>query len=143
MEDTPYDDILNLPRPVSPSRRRMTNLERAAQFSPFAALAGYDTAIAESARITEEKNDLGEWELAELDEKLRLLTAAPGHPRITVTYFQPDSCKQGGAYVSVTDRLKKIRLSERELLLESGAAIALDDISALSGPFFVQGKEEP
>ncbi len=143
MDDHSYDDILLLPRHVSPTRHRMTPLERAAQFSPFAALTGYDDAIAESARLTEEKTELGEWALRELDEKLRLLLAAPDHPLIAVTYFRPDPRKQGGAYVTITERLKKIRLPERELVFESGAAIPLDAVSDLSGPFFTRGNEAP
>ena len=142
MDGHSYDDILDLPHHVSPTRRRMTPLERAAQFSPFAALTGYDAAIAESARLTEEKTELGEWELRELDEKLRLLLAAPDHPLIAVTYFQPDPRKQGGAYVTLTERLKKIRLPERELVFENGAVIPLDAVSELSGPFFTRGNEE-
>ena len=136
MDTSRYDDILHLPRPVSPTRRHMPPLERAAQFSPFAALTGYEDAIAETVRLTEEKNELGEWEQAELDKKLRLLMAASNHPLITVTYFQKDSRKQGGAYVNVTERLKRIRLPERELVLIDGTVISLDAISALSGPFF-------
>ena len=143
MDNSRYSDILNLPRPVSPTRRPMPALERAAQFSPFAALTGYDAAIAESSRTTEQKAELGEWELKELDEKLRLLIAAPNHPPITVTYFQPDLRKRGGAYVTLTEKLKKIRLTERELTLESGTVISLDAISALSGSIFTQGNENP
>ncbi len=143
MNDHSYDDILRLPRPVSPTRRPMTPLERAAQFSPFAALTGYDAAIAEADRITQTRHEPGDWELAELNEKLRLLLAAGDHPVITVTYFQPDSRKQGGAYVSVTDRLKKIRLPERELLLQGGAVISLDAVSGLSGSIFSQGNDDP
>ncbi len=143
MDDHRYDDILHLPRPVSPTRRHMPPLERAAQFSPFAALTGYDAAIAESARTTEQKAELGEWELKELNEKLRLLIAAPNHPLITITYFQPDARKQGGAYVTLTERLKRIRPAERELVLASGAVIPLDAISALSGAIFKQGNENP
>ena len=143
MNDHSYDDILRLPRPVSPTHRPMTPLERAAQFSPFAALTGYDAAIAEANRITQTRHEPGDWELAELNEKLRLLLAAGDHPVITVTYFQPDSRKQGGAYVSVTDRLKKIRLPERELLLRGGAVISLDAVSGLSGSIFSQGNDDP
>ena len=142
MDAQRYDDILHLPRPISPTHRPMPPLERAAQFSPFAALTGYDAAIAESARPTEQKTDLGEWELKELDEKLRRLIAAPNHPLITVTFFQPDPRKQGGAYVTLTERFKRIRLSERELVLEGGTVISLDAISALSGSIFTQGNED-
>ena len=137
-----YDDILRLPRHVSPTHRPMPPLERAAQFSPFAALTGYDAAIAESVRATQEKAELGEWELNELDEKLRRLLAAKDHPLITVTYFQPDSRKQGGAYITVTERLKRIRLPERQLLLADGTTISLDALSALSGAIFTQGNED-
>ena len=142
MNNPCYDDILHLPRPISPSHRPMPPLERAAQFSPFAALTGYDAAIAESARTTEQKTELGEWELKELDEKLRLLIAAPNHPLITVTFFQPDPRKQGGSYVTITEKLKKIKLSERELVLEGCTVISLDAISALSGAIFTQGNED-
>ena len=142
MDNSRYGDILNLPRHVSPTRRPMPPLERAAQFSPFAALTGYDAAITESARTTQEKAELGEWELSELDEKLRRLLAAKDHPLITVTYFQPDSRKQGGAYVTVTERLKRIRLPERQLMLADGTVLSLDAISALSGAIFTQGNED-
>ena len=143
MNDSRYSDILNLPRHVSPTRRPMPSLERAAQFSPFAALTGHGVDIDESARSTQEKAELGEWELKELDEKLRQLLSKKDHPTITVTFFQPDSRKQGGAYVTVTERFKKIRLPERELMLVDGTVISLDAISVLSGPFFTQGNEEP
>ena len=142
MDTLSYDDILRLPRPISPTHRPMPPLERAAQFSPFAALTGYDAAIAESARATQEKAELGEWELNELDEKLRRLLAAKDHPLITVTYFQPDSRKQGGAYVTVTEKLKRIRSVERQLLLTDGTVISLDALSALSGAIFTQGNED-
>ncbi len=141
MDDHRYDDIIDLPRPVSPTRRRMTPLERAAQFSPFAALTGYDAALAESVRLTEEKAELDEDALRELEEKLRLLASRPDHPLVTVTYFRPDTRKKGGAYATVTGKLKKLRLFERELLLEDGTAIPLDDVADLSGPCFIQGND--
>ena len=143
MDDHRYDDIIDLPRPVSPTRRRMTPLERAAQFSPFAALTGYDAALAESVRLTEEKAELDEDALRELEEKLRLLASRTDHPLVTVTYFRPDTRKKGGAYATVTGKLKKLRLFERELLLEDGTAIPLDDVAGLSGPCFSQGNESP
>ena len=96
-----YDDILHLPHHVSPTRPRMTMAERAAQFSPFAALTGHDEAIRETGRVTVGKIELGEDEKAELDQKQRLLLAAlerGGQPPVTVTYFQPDQRKEGGEY---------------------------------------------
>ncbi len=138
-----FSDIIDRPHPTSAAHRPMPLQDRAAQFSPFAALTGYDAAIAEADRITQTRHEPGDWELAELNEKLRLLLAAGDHPVITGTYFQPDSRKQGGAYVSVTDRLKKIRLPERELLLRGGAVISLDAVSGLSGSIFSQGNDDP
>ena len=137
MSDSPYEDIIDLPHHVSEVRRRMTPLERAAQFAPFAALTGYDAAIAESARLTEEKIAPGEWALEELNEKINFLqTCAQNHPQLTVTYFQPDPQKAGGKYVTVSSRLKKLQLFERELLLSACAPIPLDDILSIEGDIF-------
>ena len=137
MSDSTYADIIDLPHHVSEVRRHMTPLERAAQFAPFAALTGYDAAIAESARLTEEKIAPGEWAQEELNEKIIFLqTRAQDHPLLTVTYFQPDPRKAGGNYVTVSGRLKKLLIFERELLLFSCAPISLDDILAMDGVIF-------
>ncbi len=137
MDDHRYDDILSLPHPVSSHRKRMTGLQRAAQFAPFAALTGFDAAIGETARLTDRQVALGEKDLMELDEKLRFLSETRGeHPALTVTYFLPDEKKAGGAYVTVGGALKKLRLFERELILTDGTAIPLDAILHLDGPCF-------
>ena len=132
-----YADILFLPRPVSEKRKRMTALERAAQFSPFAALTGYDAAIAESVRLTDAQAELGDWERTELDDKLRfLMERVKEHPEITVTYFQPDPSKSGGKYETVSGRLKRLKTVEREMLLTDGSAFSLDAVSRIESPIF-------
>lgn len=134
MSSHDYDDIIALPHPVSPTRRHMTPIERAAQFAPFAALTGYEDSIAEEARLTEKKIEPGDWENEELNKKFQWLNAhLQEHPELTVTYFRPDPLKQGGQYVTVTGTLKKLRLIERELALSNGRIIPLDAVLSLEG----------
>ena len=143
MPGSDYDDILFLSRPESTKRKRMTNLERAAQFAPFAALTGYDAAIAETARLTEEQGEPGDWERADLNEKLNLLLAhIQERPEITITWFQPDGKKAGGAYVTKTGKLKKLKTVEREMLLTDGTVISLDAVSNLTGTIFEELENE-
>jgi len=94
-----YDDIIRLSRPVSEKHPRMSMTDRAAQFSPFAALTGYDAAVQETARRTDARIELDEDAKEEIDRRLRELQ--PGEP-VTVTYFRPDDRKAGGAYLTVT-----------------------------------------
>ena len=137
MDDHRYDDILQLPHPVSAKRQRLSSQQRAAQFAPFAALTGFDAAIGETARLTDRQVALGEADLMDLDEKLRFLSEVHGeHPALTVTYFLPDEKTAGGAYVTVSGALKKLRLFERDLILTDGTAIPLDAILHLDGPCF-------
>ncbi|MGI6265142.1 MAG: hypothetical protein ACOYJY_06745, partial [Acutalibacteraceae bacterium] len=86
-----YDDMIDRPHPVSPTRKRMSAVERAAQFSPFAALTGYEAVVAESARRTDQRIELTEESKLALDERLRMLADAAGDgPTAAVTYFVPD-----------------------------------------------------
>lgn len=104
-----YDDIINLPHPTSKNHPRMKNIERAAQFSPFAALTGYDSAIKETARITETHIELDENEKARLNCQIRLLLEKlPTNPFVAITYYVPDSRKDGGAYQTVSGNIKKL-----------------------------------
>lgn len=106
-----YDDIIHLPHHVSTVHPHMPFSDRAAQFSPFAALTGYDAAVKETAHLTDERAELDEYAKAVLDEKFRMLQEVLSrHPKITVTYFQQDEKKSGRAYVSVTDHLALIIL---------------------------------
>ena len=121
-----YDDIINLPHPTSVRHPRMSMAERAAQFSPFAALVGHGTAIRETARLTDQKMELTEDEKAVLDEKLCLLLDTGGEA--VFTYFRPDEKKNGGAYVTAAGRIKKLDLLERRIILSDGAIIPVEDI---------------
>ena len=124
-----YDDIIHLPHHVSKTRPQMSMEDRAAQFSPFAALTGYDAAILETGRLTEDKLELGEETQAILDRKQRYLAEIiDTKPEITVTYFVPDEKKSGGAYSTVTGFLKRIDEYERQLVLTDGRKILLDAI---------------
>ncbi len=124
-----YDDIIHLQHHVSKTRPQMSLEDRAAQFSPFAALTGYDAAILETGRLTEEKSELGEETRAILDRKQRYLAEIiDTKPEITVTYFVPDEKKSGGAYSTVTGFLKRIDEYERVLMLTDGRKIQLDAI---------------
>lgn len=129
-----YDDIIELPHHVSAIHPQMPVSDRAAQFAAFAALTGYEAAIRETARLTDERMELEEDTRALLDEKLTmLLELLPGQPGITVTYFQPDERKNGGHYVSVTGRIKKIDRYEHTLVMTDGRRIPLSEILELEG----------
>lgn len=132
-----YDDIIDLPHPVSAAHPRMTMIDRAAQFSPFAALTGYDAAIQETARLTSEKIELDEDSRAALDTKQQLLLDRIGeHPEVTITYFLPDEKKSGGVYVTVTGNIKKIDAYARSMVMADGTIIPLDDILEMESELF-------
>ena len=132
-----YNDIINLPHHVSSTRAPMSMQDRAAQFSPFAALVGYDDAIRETGRLTDQKIELGEEQLSVLNRKYQILTQhLSDHPEVTIVYFEPDKFKSGGAYLSVTGVVKKIREYEAEIILEDGTVISIESILEISGPLF-------
>lgn len=132
-----YDDIINLSHHVSSTRPQMSMLDRAAQFSPFAALTGYDAAIKETGRLTDEKIELDEDTKAALDMKQAyLVEMIDEQPEITVTYFFPDTKKSGGAYVSATGKLKRFDEYERLLILTNGKKIPMDDIADIECDLF-------
>lgn len=139
-----YEDMLYLKRPVSRNHPPMDLKDRAAQFSPFAALTGYDDAVKETARQTEQRRELDEYEKAALDEQLRELEAQlqnlengknQAAPRVTVTCFIPDEYKAGGAYRTFTAAVKKIDHDRRGIILQNGTqegeCVLLDDILKL------------
>ncbi len=133
----PYDDIIHLPHHVSANRPQMSMTDRAAQFSPFAALTGYGEAVKETARLTGEKIELDETEQAILDRKQRILMdAISEHPAITVTYFKKDERKAGGEYRTVSGKLKKIDEWDRTLILADGEQIRSDDIFNIESEWF-------
>ena len=132
-----YDDIINLPHHVSATRPRMSMIDRAAQFSPFAALTGYDASIKETDRLTDERIELSEESRAVLDRKQQLLLDnLADRPVISVTYFVPDERKSGGAYITVAGRVKKVDDYQRLLLLTDGTKIPLDEILDMESELF-------
>ena len=132
-----YKDIINLPHHVSSKRPQMPMLDRAAQFSPFAALTGYDDAIHETARLTNDKIDLSEEEKETLDRKQQILSEKLSvHPALTITYFVPDEKKSGGAYLTKIGNLKRIDEYERWMMLTDGTKIPVDDVADIESELF-------
>lgn len=129
-----YDDILHLSRPRS-RRAPMSRHDRAAQFSPFAALTGYEAVIAETGRLTDQCTELDESRKSELNEKLnRILDVLDSGPEVALTFFQEDTRKCGGAYLCVVGRVKKLDSFLGQILLEDGTAV---DICSLRDIEFV------
>lgn len=127
-----YDDILHCPHHISPTRPRMSIIDRAAQFAPFSALTGYDAAVKERARLTDEKLELDADALAALDERLQMLRELlPDSPEATFTYFVADKKKAGGAYVEKTGCIKKFDEYQRTIILTDRTTIPIEDISGI------------
>ncbi len=135
-----YDDIINLPHHVSESRPQMSRWNRAAQFSPFAALTGYDAAIRETARLTEERIELDESRRAEISEKLRLLHENQAErPTASITYFVYDKYKDGGAYVTTTGEIKKVDPVYHTVIMADGTVIDMEEIIEVHLPSEIGG----
>lgn len=127
-----YDDMLDLPHHVSAVHPPMSMDRRAAQFSPFAALTGYDAVVAEAARLTDRKLELDEEEKGRIDRRLRDLKEREKlRPSVRVSYFLPDERKEGGAVRTVTGAVKKVDEYAGVLLLADGTAIPFEDIYAV------------
>ena len=127
-----YDDIIDLPHHVSSTRPQMPMIDRAAQFMPFRALTGYEDAVQETARLTEDRVELTEDEKSILDRKLQSLAdRISSKPQITVTWFRPDQKKTGGAYVTTTGQLKKVDDFEGVLILLGGERILIENIVSI------------
>ena len=127
-----YDDIIGLPHHRSATRPHMPLTDRAAQFSPFAALTGYEAVITETARLTDHRIELDEDEKAVITQKLQtVLEHIRECPELTVTWFRPDGKKDGGAYVTVTGRVKRIDEYDRAILMMDGTRIPICDMTAM------------
>jgi len=132
-----YDDIIHLPHPTSKKHPRMSVRDRAAIFSPFSALSGHGAAIAETARLTDQRMELNEDAKVELDRRQAVLLEHIGEqPEVTVTWFRPDDRKEGGIYVTTVGRAKKIDEFKRILSMVSGQKIVLDDIVQIESQLF-------
>ena len=125
----PYDDILSRPRPVSTAHPPMPLIDRAAQFSPFAALTGYEAAVLEAARLTEARPELDESRKEQLNACLQLLKAhSRERPQAEICYFKPDERKAGGACVTVTGAVKKVDDFTQRVTMADGTVIPMEDI---------------
>ena len=128
-EENRYDDMLNMPHHISAKHIKMSLYNRAAQFSPFAALTGHSDAIAETARLTESKCELDENEIMIINEKLRMLTEGPQKgSEVTVVYYSPDSKKPGGAYLELRGVMDRINAFEKVIVMADSSRIFLEQI---------------
>lgn len=124
-----YDDIIGLPHPISRTHPQMPREDRAAQFSPFAALTGYDAAISETQRLTEARKDLDENARARLDEKIAILAAnLCERPPVRITFFKEDAHKEGGAYVTAEGVIRRIIDYDHVIEMEDHTRIKIEDI---------------
>ena len=142
LEQNPYADILTLPHHKASNRPQMSMHDRAAQFSPFAALTGFDDVIAETGRRTDQKAELSESQMTLLNQKLNLIddTIQDGyHPMVTVVYFVPDTKKDGGSYQEYTGKVRQVDQVERKLVFlavnerSAGKEIIINDILEIHG----------
>ena len=142
MEKNPYSDIIHLPHHKAANRPHMSMYDRAAQFSPFAALSGFDGVIAETGRLTDRRIELSESERSLLDQKLTLIddVIQDGyHPENTVEYFVADQRKDGGEYREYTGKVRQIHTVARTIVFlakngrSAGVKIAVDEIKAIQG----------
>lgn len=133
----PYEDIINLPHHVSSKHEHMPLLDRAAQFSPFAALTGFEGAIKETARLTDQRIELDEAAKTLLDEKIGIIQEQLDRQQdIEIAFFQPDERKTGGAYNSVMGIVKKIDKYERIIVMQDGTRIPIGEIINITGEMF-------
>ncbi len=137
MKQNPYADIINLPHHVSKVHPPMSMHQRAAQFSPFAALVGYEDVIDETVRQTDTKRELDESEKAELDRKLSVIESHLSEkPMVEIEYFVLDQTKAGGEYVFKLGEVVKILSAQKKLVFGDGTKIRIEDIADISGELF-------
>lgn len=124
-----YDDIKNLKRPQYPDLPPMSIHDRAAQFSPFAALVGYEDAVEETERLTDRRREMLEDEINELNRQLgELASRLQDRPMIRVTYFIPDKKKDGGRYASKVGNARTIDQYNNAIVFTDGETVAIKDM---------------
>ena len=137
MSEFRYNDILNMPYPNPEIEKDFPDkILRAAQFAPFAALTGYDEAVEETARLTDSKIELDEYQKVELNEKLQFLNNSEDDEEVCITYFVPDKRKSGGAYITKKGIVLKVREYEKDVVMNDGTEIPIDDIIEIDGSQF-------
>lgn len=130
-----YEDMIELPYRKSTKHPHMSMIDRAAQFSPFAALTGHDAAIQETARRTEARIELDEDMKIRLDRVLQeIVEKIASNPRVTATYFKEDEKKEGGSYLTVTGQVKRLDAYRQKLVFKGGQEISIGDIMELQYP---------
>ena len=130
-----YEDIVNLPHPVSKTRKRMSMHDRAGQFAPFAALTGYDGQVREAGRLTQMKVELDETELAILNQQYQILSETK-NPEVKVVYFVPDKYKEGGEYVTFEGTVKRVNGQTQTLEFTDKTSIPMADIFSMESACF-------
>ena len=124
-----YDDIIYLPHHVSRIHPQMSMEDRAAQFSPFAALTGYEAAVKETARLTDDREELDEDEKTRLNAQLQKISARlQEQPEVMVTYFAPDERKTGGARQTYRGRLRKIDRNRKMLIMVDQTELPIENL---------------
>lgn len=137
MSEFKYKDILNMKYPNPEIERDFPDkILREAQFAPFAALTGHNDAIDEAARQTDRKIELDEYEIERLNNKLKYLSESSETDEVVITYYVPDKKKDGGAYVSKSGVVIKVREYERDIVTDDGTKITIEDIYSISGKMF-------
>lgn len=132
-----YDDIINLPHRKSKYRKQMSMHDRAAQFAPFAALTGYDSAVKETARLTNERVELSDEEVERLNLKIQIMIDnIEQRPSVEVLYFVPDLKKSGGEYVSFCGNIRAVDTVRQQLIFEGEKKIFIGDVAAVFGDIF-------
>ena len=136
-DENKYDDIINLPHHVSKNHPQMSLMNRAAQFSPFAALTGHSAVIQETARLTDSFVELDEDRKEQLNEQLQLIKEnLELKPEIEVTYFEPDTKKDGGSYITTCGRIKKIDEYNHRIIFTDGTTLPIEHIFSIGGELF-------
>lgn len=135
-EEFPYKDIVNLPHPVSRRHQQMPMENRAAQFAPFAALTGHDSAIAETARTTDSGIELSAEQLQELSWRLNYVMSLSECPVLEITYFMPDAYKPGGSYVTIRGSIRKVEEAYNTITLTDGTEIPIHAVTDIKGDLF-------
>lgn len=132
-----YEDIIDLKYPYPTHRKKMSMVNRGAQFAPFAALTGHDSAIIETARLTDQKIQLSDEYIQRINERINIIQSLlPDCPCVYITYFLPDDKKTGGSYVEVKCQIRKIDEYDRKIILKDNKTILIKDIIDIKGDFF-------
>lgn len=125
-----YFEIISREHPTSKKHPRMSRMNRAAQFAPFAALTGYEESIEETARLTDRKIELSEYEMEELNAKLNFIQEhIKERPEVTITYFQQDERKEGGAYLTVIGKVRRIDDANKVIIFEDERLTYIEKIT--------------